>query len=94
MANVHDMTFKKLMQHKPFFLAFFRHYLPETVYETIDWNTSKIKSLKFQVNTSEKYFLLILKNLNWYRILATWVTSFIKKLHTKKPLFTFILNIN
>lgn len=42
MSNIHDETFKKLMQHKPFLLAFFKYYLPKKVYGSINWDTCKI----------------------------------------------------
>lgn len=42
MSNIHDETFKKLMQHKPFLLGFFKYYLPEKVYESINWDSCKI----------------------------------------------------
>lgn len=42
MPSIHDETFKKLMQHKPFLLAFFKQYLPDHIYSEIDWTTQKV----------------------------------------------------
>lgn len=30
------------MNHKPFFLAFLKYYLPEQVFQSIDWNSAEL----------------------------------------------------
>jgi predicted transposase/invertase (TIGR01784 family) len=42
MSDIHDLTFKKLMEHKVFFKAFFKSYLPEEVCISINWDSAKI----------------------------------------------------
>lgn len=42
MADIHDQTFKKLMEHKPFFVDFFEHYLPIEIFSQIDWDSAKV----------------------------------------------------
>lgn len=42
MKDVHDITFKSLMENKTFFVAFFKQYLPAEVFTNINWNTATI----------------------------------------------------
>ena len=42
MKDVHDITFKSLMESKPFFIAFFKQYLPSEVFNNIDWDSTRI----------------------------------------------------
>ena len=42
MKDVHDITFKSLMQEKKFFQSFFKQYLPAHVAKNIDWSTTQV----------------------------------------------------
>ena len=42
MKDIHDTTFKSLMENKKFFTAFFKQYLPSQVFNKIDWKTTRI----------------------------------------------------
>ena len=45
MKNIHDETFKQLMNHHHFAVAFLKQYLPETLKQIIDWETLHLLKL-------------------------------------------------
>lgn len=53
MNNIHDETFKQLMNQHNFAVAFFKQYLPETIKQKVDWNALKLLKLSGD-HTEEK----------------------------------------